>query len=394
MKKSALLSLILFFLSSSLLAQPEKEFNKEEARDMIALCNSFCFLELYGTDTTIVPKGYVKTYTSDVLGMDNIYQIYKKDKIAIINLRGSTSKKISWLENIYSAMIPAKGVIKFQNKKFKYTFAKNNNTAVHAGYALGVAFLHEDLLLHIKKLNKEGVFNFLVTGHSQGGALANMLLAYFENLPPSKLSSKNSFKCYSYAAPMIGNKAFTEEYNKSFCQTNMSFNIVNPADLVPTLPLNYKESNSFSQGLKSLLLEDASIGEKFKDCIFLLFDKNLGSAVRKLSASVVKQISKEVGTVTMPPYVDDINYYKLGNRIEIFKSEYPKILKDSTILQKNSLLAVFPKPSNSNSENKELYKKEPMVYQHKTYNYYTSFLLKFLPEEYELLERKYLKENL
>ncbi|WP_028978520.1 lipase family protein [Sporocytophaga myxococcoides] len=394
MKKSALLNLILFFLSSSLLAQPEKEFNKEEARDMIALCNSFCFLELYGTDSTIIPKGYVKTYTSDVLGMDNIYQIYQKDNIAIINLRGSTSKKISWMENIYSAMIPAKGVIKIQNEKFKYVFAKNNNTAVHAGYALGVAFLHEDLLLQIKKLNKKGVYSFLLTGHSQGGALANMLLAYLENLPQNKLSSRNTFKCYSYAAPMIGNKTFTDEYNERFCKTNMSFNIVNPADLVPTLPLNYKESNSFSQGLKSLLLEDASLGEKFKDGIFLLFDKNLGSAVRKLSTSVVKQISKEVGALTMPPYVDDINYNKLGNRIEIFKSEYPRILKDSTILQNASLLAIYPKASNGHFVNKELYKKEPMVYQHKTYNYYTSFLLKFLPAEYELLEKKYLKENL
>ncbi|MBO9700468.1 MAG: hypothetical protein J7604_09690 [Sporocytophaga sp.] len=394
MKKSALLSLILFILSSTLKAQPEKEFNKVEARDMIALCNSFCFLELYGTDTTIIPKGYVKTYTSEVLGMDNIYQIYQKDNIAIINLRGSTSKKISWMENIYSAMIPAKGVIKIQNEKFKYTFAKNNHTAVHAGYALGIAFLHEDVLLHIKKLNKEGVFNFLITGHSQGGALANMLLAYLENLPQNKLSSRNTFKCYSYAAPMIGNKAFTEEYNERFCQTNMSFNIINPSDLVPTLPVNYKECNSFSQGLKSLLLEEASLGEKFKDGIFLLFDKNLASAVRKLSTSVVKQISKEVGVVTMPPYVDDINYHKLGNRIEIFKSVYPKILKDSSNLQKNTLLSIFPKTSNGNSENSELYKKEPMVYQHKTYNYYTSFLLKFLPDEYELLEKKYLKENL
>jgi len=394
MKKSALLSLILLFLSSSLIAQPEKEFNKEEARDMIALCNSFCFLELFGTDTTIIPKGYVKTYTSEVLGMDNIYQIYQKDNIAIINLRGSTSKKISWMENIYSAMIPAKGVIKIQDEKFKYTFAKNNLTAVHAGYALGVAFLHEDLLLHIKRLNKEGIYNFLITGHSQGGALANMLLAYLQNLPQNKLSARNSFKCYSYAAPMIGNKAFTEEYNERFCNTNMSFNIVNPADLVPTLPVNYKESNSFSQGLKSLFLEEASFGEKFKDGIFLLFDRNLGNAVRKLSTSVVKQISKEVGAVTMPPYVDDINYHKLGNRIEIFKSVYPKILKDSINLQNNALLSIFPKSSNSNSENIELYKKEPMVYQHKTYNYYTSFLLKFLPDEYELLEKKYLKENL
>ncbi len=394
MNKSALPGLIMFFLSSLLLAQHDKEFNREEARDMIALCNSFSFMELYGTDTTIIPKCYIKTYTSEALGMDNIFQIYKKDNIAVINLRGSTAKKISWMENIYSAMIPAKGVIKIQDEKFKYIFAKDNLAAVHAGYALAMAFLEKDLLINIKNLNEEGIFDFLITGHSQGGALANMLLAYLNNLPENKLSSKNSFKCYAFAAPMIGNKAFTEEYNERFCKTNISFNFVNPADLVPALPLSYKESSSFSQGVMSLLFDEASLAEKFKDGAFLLFDKNLGNTVRRLSTSVAKQISNEVGTVTMPPFVEDINYYKLANRIEIFKSVYPKILKDSTILQNDSLMATYPRASNGHFINKELYKKEPMVYQHKTYNYYTSFLLKFLPEEYDLLDRKYLKENL
>ncbi|GAL86215.1 lipase class 3 [Sporocytophaga myxococcoides] len=361
---------------------------------MIALCNSFSFTELFGTDTTIIPEGYIKTYTSDVLGMDNLFQIYRKKDVAVINLRGSTAKKISWMENIYSAMIPAKGTIKIQEDKFKYTFAKDNHAAVHAGYALAMAFLEKDLLVNIKNLNEEGIFNFLITGHSQGGALANMLLAYINNLPENKLSSKNSFKCYAFAAPMIGNKAFTDEYNERFCKTNISFNFVNPADLVPLLPMSYKESSSFSQGVMSLLFDDASLAEKFKDGAFLLFDKNLANTVRRLSTSVAKQISNEVGTVTMPPFVEDINYYKLGNRIEIFKAVYPKILKDSTILQNDSLMAIYPRASNGHFVNKELYKKEPMVYQHKTYNYYTSFLLKFLPEEYELLDRKYLKENL
>jgi hypothetical protein len=64
-------------------------FDKEEALDMIALCNSFSFIELYNSDSMIIPKGYEKIYTSGVLGMENKYQVYKKGKIAVICFRGS-----------------------------------------------------------------------------------------------------------------------------------------------------------------------------------------------------------------------------------------------------------------------------------------------------------------
>jgi hypothetical protein len=394
MKRSATLHLFLLLVSSILFAQPEKDFNKEEARDMIALCNSFSFLDLYGTDSAIIPQGYTKLYTSEVTAMDNVFQIYLKDQTAIINLRGSTAKKISWMENIYSAMIPARGVIEIQEKKFHYTFAKEESAAVHAGYTLGVALLQKDLLPQIKHLNRQGIFNFLITGHSQGGALASMLLAYLHHLPEKQLSPQNRFRCYAFAAPMIGNKAFTAEYNDRFCKTGLSFAIVNPADVIPTFPLSYKESSTISQGLLSLLLDDGSFGQKLIDGAFLFFDKNLGNTVRRFSTSVAKQISNEVGTIVMPPYVEDVNYYKLGNRIELFKAVYPKILKDSSILQNDSLLAIYPRASNGHFVNKELYRKEPMMYQHKPYNYYTSFLRKFFPEEYLSLNKKYLEENL
>ena len=49
MKLSALILILLFSLNS--FSQTKEGFKKDEARDMIALCCSFTFLDFYKTDT-------------------------------------------------------------------------------------------------------------------------------------------------------------------------------------------------------------------------------------------------------------------------------------------------------------------------------------------------------
>ena len=125
---------LLVFIHLSSFAQIKEGFVKDEACDMMALCCSYTFIDIYNSDREIIPSEYIKKYSSGVFGMDNKYQIYLKGKIAIINLRGSTDKKISWLENFSSAMIPAKGTIKISGESFDYCFSKNPKAAVHGGY--------------------------------------------------------------------------------------------------------------------------------------------------------------------------------------------------------------------------------------------------------------------
>jgi len=384
---------LFFTLSIPSFSQLQPGFNKEEVRDMIALCNSFTFIDLYNSDKDILPAGYDKKYTSGVFGMDNKYQIYQKGTIAIINLRGSTAKKMSWLENIHSAMIPAKGTMKVAGEDFTYCFARDTTAAVHSGYALGIAFLSKDILYHIDVLNREGIYDFIITGHSQGGALANLLRTYLENLQAEKVR-KNNYKTYAFAAPKIGNKAFSEEYNDRYCVNNSSFNIVNPADPIPTFPLSYNES--LSENFKSLLFDNESFSFKkmVTNSVALLLEDNLSNYIKKLSVSASRQISKEVGPVEMPDFVQDINYQNLNNRMEIKPVLYPKILRDSTILENDSLMTIYKRGEDGHFLDEELYQKESWTYQHKPYNYYVSVLEMYFPEEYYLLDRKYLMENL
>ena len=377
-------------------AQLENGFNKEEVREMIAICNSFSFIELYNSDEAILPKGYEKIYTSGVFGMDNKYQIYKKGDLAVISFRGSTSRKLSLLENANSAMVPAQGVIRISGEDFFYCFAQDTAAAVHSGYALGMAYLSKDLLYHINVLNNQGIYNIIITGHSQGGAIANMLRAYLENLSHYEISKKNIFKTYAFAAPMVGNKNFIAEYNACYCTNNSSFNIIIPSDPVPDMPFSYNENNYLGKNLNTLFFNNDSFSTRrmMTDIFFNTYKERLTRGVKRMSNTISNNISKDLGTVQMPGYDQDINYYRIGNKIEIGPVTYPKMLKDSLILQNDSLMAIYKIGPDGYFLNKELYKKEPWAYQHQPYNYYVSILKTYFPYQYALLKKKYLPENL
>jgi hypothetical protein len=391
-----ILFLFTFIVTTFSFAQTKPGFNKEEARDMIALCNSFTFLDLYNSDEEIIPAGYEKKYTSGIFGLDNKYQIYQHGNTAIINLRGSTDKASSWMENIYSAMIPAKGVVKISGKKTHYCFANDRDAAIHSGYAIGIICLSQDIIDRINLMNLQDVYDFIIIGHSQGGALANMLRAYLENLSHHEISKENKFRTYAFAAPMIGNKVFALEYNSRFAEEKSSFNIVNPSDPIPGLPLSYNDTNYLANNLKTLLFdrESFSLSKMIMDGSAILFRGNLSQWIQRAGESTSKKITKEVGPVKMPDYVNDINYYPLNNRVELEPFEYPKVLRDSSILKNDSAMVFYHRDSNGVFLNQELYEKGSWGYQHKPYNYYVSFLKINFPADYNKLKRKYLVENL
>jgi triacylglycerol lipase len=388
--------LILFLTGIQSFAQLEYGFKKEEARDLMAICNSFSFIELYNNDKEILPEGYQKIYTSGVFGMENKYQIFTRGDIAVISFRGSIGKTLSWLENINSAMIPAQGVIKISGEDFNYCFARDTAAAVHSGYALGLAYLSKDLLYHINILNNQGIYNIILTGHSQGGALANLLRAYLENLSHFEISKKNRFKTYAFAAPMIGNRAFVMEYNSRFCANGSSYNLVIPADPVPKMPFSYEEGDYLKKSLSNLIFakESFSVRQTLTDVFFNTYERRLNNGIKKMSTRISNHLSKDLGTVVMPAYDQDMNYYRIDNRIEIGEIAYPKILKDSAILRNDSLMAIYKKGPDGHFLDNNLYKKEPWAFQHQPYNYYVSVLRYCFPAQYALLRKKYLPEDL
>lgn len=383
-----------FFVSLQVSAQLKNGFEPSEARDMIALCNSFTFLDLYNSDAAIIPAGYKKVYTSGVFGMDNKYQVYRKGDLGVLNFRGSTEKSISWMENIYSAMIPAKGFIVMQGDTFYYRFSEHPQAAVHAGYALGTAYLAKDIIRQITYMNTQGIYHFILTGHSQGGSLVHLIRAYLESVKGSEISEKNKFKTYAFANPMVGNQAFVDDYTSHFCSDNTSFSIVNPQDPVVNMPLTY--GNYSPENILASLMsrETLDVKQMVMGMLLQKYEKDVSAYVQSVSDKLNKQISKELGDVKMPPYLKEIKYVPMNQRIELAQFDYPKVLRDSSILKNDSLMRIYKRGTDGHFTNQEVYKKPQKFYQHKPYNYYVAITKEYFPAEHKTMKKKYLAENL
>ena len=75
----------------------------------------------------------------------------------------------------------------------------------------------------------------LITGHSRGGAIANLLAARLDDLSgtPQQLAPASSVFAYTFAAPCA-----TMSLSRQDSRYGNVFNVVNDADIVPQLPLS------------------------------------------------------------------------------------------------------------------------------------------------------------
>ncbi len=389
MKSLLIFSSFFLFIQISF-GQLQRGFIPQEAKEMIQLCNSFTYLDLEGDDSAIIPKGYKKVYTSPSLGMDNKFQVYTKGTSAAINFRGSTANKFSWLANMYSEMLPIEGEIEVDDITFKYKMGKDTASSIHSGYTLALAFLHQDLLAQIKKLNEKGIYDIYITGHSQGGSLAVLSRAYLAHVSSKDLDPRNNFKVYAFAMPMVGNKAFVSEYNRAFSVPEMSYAMVNPEDLVPSMPLSYNDSTFIRENISKMMSDRMDIDKSqfMKEGMVILFQSQFKDLVTKFSSSIKTQLTGEYGEIVAPKAKDGINFAQIGNVLQLPPPVYPLELKDSTILDNPEFLKTHPRDKNGIFEDKSVYKKTSMMLHHKPYNYYTAILKTYFPKEYDRVEPK------
>lgn len=373
-------------------AQIQSGFQPQEARDMIMLCTTHTFIDLYGSDEKMIPTGYERVYSSVPTPLDNKFEIFRKGDLAVIEIRGSTASMMSWMVNVHSSMVPAKGRILVNGKKFDYVFAEDTSAAVHAGFALAVSTIADDVLAQIKELHKSGVHDVIITGHSQGGALAHLLRAYLEHLPGRKLAKDTNFKTYAFAAPMVGDKAFAKEYERKFCTKLSSFSIVNPADPIPKMPIAYKEGSAFSmQNIMAMITGGESLKSNVKNALLNLFSGGMEKVTGAADVSIAKRVEGALGEVEMPAYRKEWNFEPMATKLEVGPFPYPQSLADAAAKEK----ATEEGLNNDKVESDlEQLKKEPSFFQHKPYNYYVAVLERYFPAEYDALKVKVLPENL
>lgn len=315
-------------------------FDKAEYKELMLL-NTRTSANAAYYDTMPKPEHFKMLYQSAPMGMDNLWDLWKDENgVAVISLRGTTAKPISWLANFYAAMVPAKGELKVaDNYLFKYQLAENPGAAVHVGWLLSLGFLSRDIMPKIDSLYKSGVKDFIVMGHSQGGAIAYLLTAYLYNLQKlSSLPADIRLKTYCSAGPKPGNLYFAYEY-EALTQMGWAYNVVNSADWVPETPFSIQTLNDFNN-TNPFTNAKGGLGKQgfFKGIVLKSMYNKMDRKTRKAMNYYCKNLGKRVGKMLQkslpgfepPEYAETMNYTRAGNYITLLANDdYYKLFPDS-----------------------------------------------------------------
>ena len=273
------------------------------------------------------PEYYTMIYRSPECGLQNRWDLWKHRQLnmAVISIRGTTGTAISWLGNFYAAMVSARGYLQLSaTDTFHYELATDPKAAVHAGWLLATGFLSKTILAQIDSCYHHGIKQFIITGHSQGGAICYLLTSYLRNLQfHHQLPADIQFKTYCIAAPKPGNLYYAYEFEAQ-TQYGWAYNVVNSADWVPETPVSIQTLNDFNT-INPFLHAKKIIGK-------LKFPKNL--AVRHaynriykpsrkvqrryeklLGVRIGKAVQKKLPGFVPPAYYHSSDYIRAGNII-------------------------------------------------------------------------------
>ncbi|RPI15731.1 MAG: lipase family protein [Ignavibacteriae bacterium] len=321
--RKTILAAFLFILIQSLNSQEKLKpgFDAEECKKMLEI-------SAHSVDTPWVkmsvayPQHYNLVYRSDTVGLKNRWDLWlRDDSVGVISIRGTVAETISWLEDFYSAMIPAAGKIKIgKGKDLIYKLADDTAAYVHAGFLLGLAYLAPEIVNKINGNYIKGVKEYFITGHSQGGAIANLLTSYLHYLPEGTIPGDIKFKTYSSAPPKCGNLFYSYDFDY-ITRGGMAFRIVSTLDWVPMMPFTVQTIYDFNKNnpvatVDTVLMEqniftriaagliEKSILESLNDARDIL--------IKYLGEIIFKVIKESIPGIKEPQYAATMDYTSCG----------------------------------------------------------------------------------
>jgi hypothetical protein len=278
------------------------------------------------------PANYRMVYRSPEVGLYNRWSLWLSNdsSVAVISIRGTVMKPESWLENFFAVMMPATGSMKINDSTtFSYKLAENPRAAIHTGWLLGLAYLSPSILEQIKKYDQLGVKQYIIFGHSQGGAIAYLLRSYLYYLPDTLLPKNIIFKTYCSAAPKPGNLYYAYDFD-FINRGGWAFRVVNSLDWVPETPFSvqtlqdFNEANPFTN-IKPALKKASWLVRLYTDRLFRRINGSTQKANEKLRKilgdQVYKLIHRWLPQFPKPEFSQTINYMPAG--IPIILMPYP-----------------------------------------------------------------------
>jgi hypothetical protein len=322
---------IFFLLSlSPVFAQPlVPGFNKQEYISLIRI--SAAQAGMLHDEEEADSSTYSKNYQSPELGLLNQWELWTNHNgVAVISIRGTVRDYISWLENFYAAMVPAKGSLQLEkNYRFDYNLAGDSKAAVHTGWLIGTGMLVRDMLPKIDSLYHSGIKNLLIMGHSQGGAIAYLLTSHLYSLRnEGKIPSDIVIKTYCSAAPKPGNLYYAYAYEAM--TEGWAFNVVNAADWVPEMPVSVQTTTDYNYINPFFHAADIINSQTLvKRIILKRALRKLSDPQRKSQEEYLHYLGDEIYTLVKralpeyekPVYFKSINYVRTGKTIVLLPDE-------------------------------------------------------------------------
>jgi Lipase (class 3) len=216
------------------------DFEIAEAQSLIAMCSTLEGAATPPYTQVPFPAGWVSLYQSPQMGIfDNVWQLLQETsnpgRYALL-IRGTVDETGSIVDDLLSVMVPATGVVLGHS----YRFANDPLAGVHLGFALATLVVLWDptdgILAKMPQLCPRGS-EVYIAGHSQGAAIASLVLSSLSNLAPGQ-DLGHAYKTYVFALPKPGNSHYASEYNAAFADGGMAYCLNNSQDWVPQVPLS------------------------------------------------------------------------------------------------------------------------------------------------------------
>lgn len=272
-------------------------------------------------------KQYVRVFRGKEVGLHNRWDLWlnRDSTVMIVNLRGTTSDMDSWLENFYSAMIPATGSLKLDsNYTFNYKLASDPKAMVHVGWTIGLGSLAPEVMQKIREYYGKGIRQLVIEGHSQGGALSCLMTSYLRyqqmdgNLPADLV-----MKTYASAAPKAGNLYYAYDYD-FITRGGWAFTVVNTADWVPETPVSIQTLADFNKlnpfaNTSAQLKGQKRVVRTALGYVYKRLTKTPHKAQRTYEKYVgrmtYKQVKRYMPNLVQPRYSKSANYMRAGQQI-------------------------------------------------------------------------------
>lgn len=139
-----------------------------------------------------------------------------KQTLVIVNIRGTPLNANEWLSNL------------------NIHDPSQTNETIHMGFGKAASIIYTKLISYLLRNRIDSTDSFLlITGHSRGGAVSNLLA---RTLYDDQFFKSENCYVYTFASPNVTSSEEAKSRDFDFI-----WNIVSAEDIVPTLPFNRNE---------------------------------------------------------------------------------------------------------------------------------------------------------